>query len=267
MRRLQSVNLEWHKQEPGLLALGRHCVSDSGQVATALRDNLAPRTYCLMQYTGDSHAGVDAVCGATFTMETVRRVETLAEGGFALAVTDHDLYFMNTSSPIIDRTAYQPGRGMSFVDVALAAHDPRHTFAILSVDRTGENFTLSTAEGGESLVALWSKAWVTPIVSLAISSDGEYIAVGREDGAIILVKSSKKGAVGSTSPTILLPLPRLPLTATARPSRLAPMETYVNMPQLTARSNGVSRLSTRQKRSCRKYYPQPLMLQPIHIAG
>ncbi len=192
MTRVQSVNLEWHKLEPGILGIGRHSVSDTGEIVAAFRDNLAPRSYCLSRYVGNGRGEADTEVGATFTMETIRHIELLPQGGLALAITDTDLYFMNTSSVLIDRTTYQPGRGMMFVDIALAASDPRHSFAILSMERTGDNYSVAAAEGTDSLNSLWSKTWMVPVTAIAISQNGEWFASGLGNGGVVLLDRNRQ---------------------------------------------------------------------------
>lgn len=192
MTKVQSVDLVWHKSQPGVLPLGKHAVSDQGYVAAALRDNLVPGSYCLVSLTTNARGDVETEVGPSFSMDAVRHVETTPNGGIALAVTDNDLSYMNTSSVLIDRTAYQPGRGMIFVDVALAGFDSRRTFAILSMNRDGESYTLSAAEGGESLVSLWTKTWPTAITAMAISADGGFIAIGLNNGVAVLLDRTRQ---------------------------------------------------------------------------
>ncbi|HEY3329749.1 MAG TPA: hypothetical protein VGK19_07000 [Capsulimonadaceae bacterium] len=192
MTRVQAVNLEWHLVEPGLLGIGRHSLSNSGAIATAFRDSLAARTYCLVRYTDTSHGDAEAEIGGTFAMEAIRALQVLPQGGFALAVTDDDLYFMETSSVLIGRTTYQPGRGMMFVDIDLAASDHRRTFIILSMDRTGDNYTVSAAEGGDSLVSLWAKTWMIKVTAIAVSANGEWFATGLANGSVVLMDRARQ---------------------------------------------------------------------------
>ncbi|MDR3707559.1 MAG: hypothetical protein P4L33_04615 [Capsulimonadaceae bacterium] len=174
------------------MALGRHAVDDDGKVAAAFCVNPASRTYCLVAFKPAGFGDPELVERSTFTMDAVRRIETLPDDEFTLAMNDGDLSFIDASSVVIDRTTYQPGRGMLFVDIALAGTDPRRTMVILSMTRSGDSYTLSAAEGGDTLVSLWTKTWATAITAIAISSDGNRIAVGLVNGVVALLDRARE---------------------------------------------------------------------------
>lgn len=192
MSKIQTFDLEWTKSEPGLLPIGKHAISDDGTVSSALRDSLAPKSYCLVSHRANGRGDVETLMGASFSMESVRRVETHTSGRLSIALTDTGLSFMNTSSLLVDQSTFEAGRGMVFLDIALAGSDPRRTIAILSMNRSGDGYTLSAAEGADTLVSLWTKTWPDAITAIAISANGSWIAVGLNNGGAALLNRDRK---------------------------------------------------------------------------
>jgi tetratricopeptide (TPR) repeat protein len=186
MNKLQSVNLQWKRVERGLAGIGRHSLSNIGQLCAAVRDDLALGTYFLIKATDNGRGEAKVSPSPVFTMQRVSRVEATPAGDFAIAVTGSDLYCINAASVPLDRIAYQPSEGDRFVDVVLAATDPRRTFALLSAALRGGSHTLSLAEVAPTLDSLWFKE-MTNVSSIAISSNGEWVAVGQNSGAVVLL--------------------------------------------------------------------------------
>lgn len=188
----RTVNLEWWKHEPGVLGVSRQGIGPDGTVILGMRDPLTPRTYSLITYVRDKTMDPISSASEPFTMETIHRLEAVPGAPFVLARTDQELYFVRFSGGRVDRTTFQPGRGMHFHDLSTAANNSRRSVAVLTQDRTGTSHTLCAAEARDTLMPLWTRTWSRPVNCVAVSPNGNWFAVGFEDGGVTLLDRRRK---------------------------------------------------------------------------
>jgi hypothetical protein len=169
-------------------------VADNGALGLAVHDS--QHHYRLFDYElhrlANGHVRPDPEESGDFALEVVRRLEFAPFPQFALAIADKDLWHARLSPNGCDLQPYMQGRGLVFLDTAAAGSDPRATVAIVWQDRAAGTFNLGVAEARDKLAPLWAKSWSRSLTALAISADGNWIAVGHTNGGITLLDRNRR---------------------------------------------------------------------------
>lgn len=177
-----------------MIGLPRQAVADNGAVALAVHDS--QRHYRLFDYElhrlANGHMRPDPEESGDFALEAVRRLEFAPFPQIALAIADKDLFLVRLSPAGAEIQPYMQGRGLVFLDSAVAGSDPRRTVAMVWQDRAVGTFNLGVAEARKKLAPLWAKSWNRSLTTLAISSDGNWLAIGHMNGGITLLDRNRR---------------------------------------------------------------------------
>ncbi|HEX5323782.1 MAG TPA: hypothetical protein VFW40_08350 [Capsulimonadaceae bacterium] len=196
MTAIQSIHLLWQREAEGVLGLPKHAVADNGTVAVAVRDNPQDHAIQIFDYElhrlANGHARPDAEPAGQISIEGIRKLEFAPHGQIATAISDKGLSFIRFEQGEPALFPYMPGRGLIFLDSAIACADPRWTLAFLMQDRASNSFTLTVAEGKEKLTPIWAKSWNAPLSTVAISADGDWLAIGHANGGISLLDRGRR---------------------------------------------------------------------------
>jgi tetratricopeptide (TPR) repeat protein len=171
-------------------------VADNGSVAVASRSDPQNRAVDFFDYElhtlANGHTRPDAEPAGSIAMDGIRRLEFIPHGQMAAALTDKEFYFVRLHPNGPEQFPYLPGKGLVFLDAAVACSDPRRTLAFVLQDRSTASFTLTAAEAKDKLTPIWAKSWNHPISCIAISADGDWLAVGHANGAISLLDRGRR---------------------------------------------------------------------------
>lgn len=191
---VRSLHLLWQREISHVSGLPRQAVADNGTLALAVHES--GRHHRLFDYElhrlANGHVRPDPEESGDFVLEAVRRLEFAPFPQIGMAIADKDLVFVRFSPSGAELQPYMQGKGLVFLDAALAGSDPRRTVAIVWQDRAAGTFNLGVAEAKEKLAPLWAKSWNRSLTSVAISSDGNWIAAGHTNGGITLLDRNRR---------------------------------------------------------------------------
>ncbi len=180
MFNIRTVNLVWEQRVRGVYPVARYALHDDGTLVVAAPRPLEPRTYDLTRLTLDGGAELRG----SFAVETLLKLEVTALADHCLGMTSDDLYLFREGG----KFRFMPDRWPLNIDVALSA-DGRRVAAIFS-DMSGASFAVAYGEIGGRV--LWTRETsLTPTV-VAISRNGEKVAMGTENGAILLLDAARR---------------------------------------------------------------------------
>ena len=180
MASIRTVNMLWEKKIRGAYPASRYALDDAGTLTLAVPRPLESRTYDLTRLAVDGSAEVRA----SFSVETLLRLEVGAEADSCIGMTSDDLYLFHTGG----KNRFLADRQILYIDAALSA-DGRCLATGFS-DKAGASFALGYGEIGGRVA--WLRESDVPIGAVAISRDGNYLALGADNGTLWLVDKARR---------------------------------------------------------------------------
>jgi tetratricopeptide (TPR) repeat protein len=174
MNNIRTLNLIWEKQIRGAYPVSAYALANDGSVTLALPRPLQVRAYDLTRLHLDGSA---SIC-AGFAVETLQELETSSEAADALGMTADDVYLLCADR----KSRFLGERRIYFVDTSLSQDG--QCLAVAFSDLSGTHFAL--AYGAIDGRVLWSLDMDFVLSAVAISRDGQRIAVGAENGNLWL---------------------------------------------------------------------------------
>ncbi len=178
---ITNVNLRFVRKAKGVAAVSPYALQDDGTFVVAAPDAHELRTFHLAQYDASGKARLRE----TFSVETLRK--TLVAGGetpSTIGITDDDLYLFQNGR----KGRFLPDRRVTYIDATLDAGGKRFGCAFSDMLASGYSVALGEAPSGR---LLWTKDIPFAVASVAISPEGNYLAVGGETGDVLVLDTSR----------------------------------------------------------------------------
>ncbi|HLK57375.1 MAG TPA: hypothetical protein VKU00_12470 [Chthonomonadaceae bacterium] len=179
MASIRTVNMLWEKKIRGAYPASRYALDDAGTLTLALPRPLEARAYDLTRLTTNGGTEIRA----SFSVETLLKLEVGAETDDGIGMTSDDLYLFHGG-----KSRFLAERQILYIDAALSA-DGRYLATGFS-DKAGASFALAYGEIGGRVA--WLRESDVPIAAVAISRDGQHLALGTENGTLWLVDKARR---------------------------------------------------------------------------
>ncbi len=180
MADIDNVNLLFLRRVRGIAPLSRFAVGLSGSLAAAVPDELEVRTSHIARFEGNGRSKIQA----TFSVETLRKVEIAADLTHYLGTTEDDLYLFRDGK----KSRFLPDRRVSYTDVALAEDGSRFICAFCDMMQSVSTIALGERTGR----LLWHKDIGFEVSRVALTRSGEFLAVAGQGGELHLMDGSRK---------------------------------------------------------------------------
>ncbi len=179
MSDITNVNLLYLRKARGIAPLSRYAVQDDGSVIASVPDEMEVRTFHVVRFDGRGRSQIVE----TYNVETLRRTEIGASGQSYLGTTDDDLYLFRDSR----KSRFLPDRRASYTDVALNASGQRFATAFCDMLASGHALAMGDSNGR----LLWTKDIPFPVARIAVDREGQFIAVGGENGDLMILDAAR----------------------------------------------------------------------------
>jgi tetratricopeptide (TPR) repeat protein len=179
MTDITNVNLLYLRKARGIAPLSRYAVQDDGSVVASVPDEMEVRTFHVVRFDTRGRSQIIE----TYNVETLRRTEIGASGQSYLGTTDDDLYLFRDSR----KSRFLPDRRASYTDVALNASGQRFATAFCDMLASGHALALGDSNGR----LLWTKDIAFPVARIAVDREGQFIAVGGENGDLVVLDAAR----------------------------------------------------------------------------
>ena len=179
MSDITNVNLLYLRKARGIAPLSRYAVQDDGSVIASVPDEMEVRTFHVVRFDGRGRSQIVE----TYNVETLRRTEIGASGQSYLGTTDDDLYLFRDSR----KSRFLPDRRASYTDVALNASGQRFATAFCDMLASGHALAMGDSSGR----LLWTKDIPFPVARIAVDREGQFIAVGGENGDLMILDAAR----------------------------------------------------------------------------
>jgi tetratricopeptide (TPR) repeat protein len=180
MPTIRTVNLLWEKRIRQTYPVARYALDDEGTLALAVPRPLEARTYdrTLLATNGE------ALVQGGFAVETLLKLEMTPHAADCLGMTSDDLYLFENSA----KSRFLGDRRLLFVDAAL--NETGHNLFTAFSDIAGASYAL--AYGDMSGRVIWTAELEGIVTTVAISRQGNRVAIGSEGGLVFLKDASRR---------------------------------------------------------------------------
>ena len=180
MANIRTVNLLREKRVRGTHPIAPYALDDEGATMLALPRPLEARAYDLTLVALDGAAAIRA----GFAVETLGKLLVAAGSSSCIGITVDDLYLFHEGK----KSRFLGDRRVVYVDATLDGNG-RQFLAAFS-DMAGSSFAVAC--GDTSGKILWMQDMETTLTATVISRLGNRMAVGSENGRILLLDTAKR---------------------------------------------------------------------------